>query len=66
METLTISLRSPKGALTHSARTLPAVHPGITIWVDAIELEKKSKFGGGGQFCKSIFLFLNKIERENN
>ena len=28
-------------SLTHSARTPPAVHPGITIWVDKIEFEKK-------------------------
>ena len=26
-------------SLTHSARTPPAVHPGITIWVDKIEIE---------------------------
>merc|ERR1719483_1339463 len=37
-------------SLTHSARTPPAVHQGITIWVDEIELEKKKKkknWGGG-------------------
>ena len=28
-------------SLTHSARTPPAVHQGITIWVDEIEFEKK-------------------------
>ena len=28
-------------SLTHSARTPPAVHQGITIWVDDIEFEKK-------------------------
>ena len=28
-------------SLTHSARTPPAVHQGITIWVDKIEFEKK-------------------------
>ena len=34
--------RSPEGgSLTHSARTPPAVHQGITIWVDKIEFEKK-------------------------
>ena len=34
--------RSPEGVtLTHSARTPPAVHQGITIWVDEIEFEKK-------------------------
>ena len=27
-------------SLTHSAHTPPAVHPGIPIWVDKIELEK--------------------------
>ena len=42
-------------SLTHSARTPPAVHPGIMIWVDVIEIEKKS-----------IFLFLNEIELETN
>ena len=30
-------------SLTHSARTPPAVHPRITIWVDEIELKKKKK-----------------------
>ena len=30
-------------SLTHSARTPPAVHPGITILVDKIEIEKKKK-----------------------
>ena len=30
-------------SLTHSARTPPAVHPGITIWVDEVEIEKKKK-----------------------
>ena len=30
-------------SLTHSARTPPAVHPGIMIWVDEIELEKKRR-----------------------
>ena len=40
-------------SLTHSARNPPAVHPGITIWVDEIESEKKS-----------FFLFLNEIELE--
>ena len=53
--------------------TPPAVHPGITIWVDEIEIEKKREkknwpgdffLGGGrGQFClnnyKSFFLFLD-------
>ena len=40
-------------SLTHSARTPLAVHPGITIWVDEIELEEKNgkkrikKLGGG-------------------
>ena len=41
----------------HSARTLPAVHSGITIWVDNIEIEKKRQtiwpgdfFGGGSRF----------------
>ena len=34
-------LRQRWCSLTHSARTPPAVHPGITIWVDEIELEKK-------------------------
>ena len=42
-------------SLTHSARTPPSVHPGITIWVDEIEIEKKS-----------FFLFLNEIELEKN
>ena len=28
-------------SLTHSARTPPSVHQGITIWVDKIEFEKK-------------------------
>ena len=28
-------------SLTHTARTPPAVHQGITIWVDEIEFEKK-------------------------
>ena len=28
-------------SLTHNARTPPAVHQGITIWVDEIEFEKK-------------------------
>ena len=28
-------------SLTHSARTPPDVHQGITIWVDKIEFEKK-------------------------
>ena len=28
-------------SLTHSARTPPAVHQGIKIWVDEIEFEKK-------------------------
>ena len=45
-------------SLTHSARTPSAVHPGITIWVDKIELEKKKEkanlargfFGGEGNF----------------
>ena len=46
-------------SLTRSARTPPAVHPEITIWVDEIELEKKkekTKIGwkifwrGGGNF----------------
>ena len=44
-------------SLTHSARTPPAVTPGITIWVDEIEIEKTKEkknlargffFGGGG------------------
>ena len=26
-------------SLTHSARNPPAGHPGITIWVDEIEIE---------------------------
>ena len=30
-------------SLTHIARTKPAVHPGITIWVDKNEFEKKKK-----------------------
>ena len=30
-------------SLTHSAFTPPAVNPGITIWVDKIELEKEKK-----------------------
>ena len=42
-------------ALTHSARTPPAVHPGITIWVDEIELE--------GKFFEFI-LFLDEIEKK--
>ena len=52
-------------SLTHSARTPPAVHPGITIWDDEIELKKKKKkkeknwlgdfLGGGGQF---FFVFI--------
>ena len=42
-------------SLTHSARTPPAVHPGITIWVDEIEIEKKS-----------FLWFLNEIELEKN
>ena len=41
-------------SLTHSARTPPAVHRGITIGVDEIEFEKKIFFGnnfwGGGFF----------------
>ena len=28
-------------SLNHSARILPAVHQGIMIWVDEIEIEKK-------------------------
>ena len=28
-------------SLSHSARTPPAVHQGMTIWVDEIEFEKK-------------------------
>ena len=42
-------------SLTHSTRTPPAFHPGITIWIDEIEIEKKS-----------MFFFLNKIELEKN
>ena len=61
-------------SLTHSARTPPAVHPGITNWVDEIELEKKKNKKkvcsgifrrGGGDFC-DFFLFLNEIEIEKN
>ena len=47
-------------SLTHSARTPPAVHPGITIWVDEIEFE----FGGGGAIFFEFFLFINEIEFE--
>ena len=36
-----ICVRRGGSPLTHSARTPPAVHPGITIWVDDIKLEKK-------------------------
>ena len=43
-------------SLTHSARTLPAVHPGFTIW---LKLRKKGK-----QMFMSIFWFLDKIEFE--
>ena len=43
----------------------PAVHPGITIWVDKIEIEI---FLGGRaiflKFLKSIFLLLDEIEIE--
>ena len=58
---------------THSARTPPAVHPGITIWVDKIELEKKKKkkknlargfFGEGGAIFFEFYLFLDEIEFE--
>ena len=57
-------------SLTHSARTQPAVHPGIKIWVDEIELEKKKEekkiwlgdFLGGKFF--DFFLFLDEIEIE--
>ena len=42
-------------SLTQSARTPPAVHPGITLWVDEIE-EKQIWLGdfleGGRQFKK--------------
>ena len=54
-------------SLTHSARTPPAVHPGITIWVEEIELEKKTEqkkiwlwdffeifFGLGGKFFSNL------------
>ena len=47
-------------SLTHSARTPPAVHPGIMNWVDKIEINKKKKIkkiGGGRQIFKSIFGF---------
>ena len=46
--------RSPEGcSLTHSARTPPAVHQGITIWVDKIEIEKQKKKNicFGGEIC---------------
>ena len=52
-------------SLTHSARIPPAVHPGITIWVDKIELEiEKNNFlkfffdvflGGGANFFFNFF-----------
>ena len=36
---------------SHSARNMPAVHPGITMWVDEIELENlRGFFGGGANF----------------
>ena len=65
-------------SLTHSAHTPPAVHPGITIWVDEIELELNSTkinflgreifFWGGGQFLMNFLLFLTtKLKfRKNN
>ena len=52
-------------SLTHSARTPPAVHPGIMIWVDEIEFEKKLffeiiVFGGGSLtpffFCANLLV----------
>ena len=46
-------------SLTNSARTPPAVHPGITIWVDKIEIEEKNL-----KIFKSFFLFLDEIEFE--
>ena len=49
-------------SLTHNARTPPAVHPGIMIWVDKIKIE--IYFGGRAiflKFFKSIFLLLNGI-----
>ena len=49
-------------SLTHSARTTPAVHPRITIWVDDIEIEILLKqffcrgdFFGGGSFTPMVF-----------
>ena len=65
-------------SLTHRARTPPAVNPGITIWVNEIELEKKKekkrkKIWLGdfleGQFFLKFFMsnfFLNEIEFERN
>ena len=57
--------------IVHALR--PAVHPGITIWVEKIELEKKEKkkkiwlgdfLGGGGQiffkFFKSFFFVFRR------
>ena len=57
--------------LTQSARTPPAVHPGITISVDEIEIKKIKErlcqgdfFLGGDIFVSQYFLFLDEIEYE--
>ena len=55
-------------SLTHSARTPPAVNPGITIWVDEIEIEIGWGVffeGGGGQFVLEIFKLFLFVFRRN-
>ena len=43
-------------SLTHSARTPPAVHPGITIWVEKIEIDKKKGKKRRKKIGSGIFL----------
>ena len=45
-------------SLTYSARTPPVIHPGITIWVDKIEID--IGMGIFLKFFESIFLLFRQ------
>ena len=62
---LGICVRRGGSSLTHSARTPPAIHPGITIWVDKIEIDiGRGIFKKGRQFFLKFLKFLDEIEIE--
>ena len=54
-KTIEYRVRQSGCSLTHIARTPPAVHPGTTILVVEIEIEKKKDFLGGGNLKKIRF-----------